>query len=117
MIPSGNTLVMGGMVQDDVRNSNTKVPILGDIPILGQAFRSDSKSRQQSNLLIFITPTIVTDGDFQPTHTDFLKNKPPVKDNTEEDWTAWDSGKPKDWSHPDVRPESEKFSDASQYVQ
>jgi len=117
MIPSGNTLVMGGMVQDDVRNSNTKVPILGDIPILGQAFRSDSKSRQQSNLLIFITPTIVTDGDFQPTHTDFLKNKPPVKDSIEEDWTAWDSGKPKDWSHPDVRPESEKFSDASQYVQ
>ena len=42
MIPSGNTLVLGGLVQDDVRNSNTKVPILGDIPLLGGLFRSET---------------------------------------------------------------------------
>jgi type II secretory pathway component GspD/PulD (secretin) len=98
MIPSGNTLVLGGLVQDDVRNSNTKVPILGDIPVLGHAFRSDAKSRQKSNLLIFITPTIVQDEDFQPTKTDFLKT--PVSDSVEGEWGAWDSGKPLDWSKP-----------------
>ncbi len=55
MIPSGHTLVLGGLVQDDTRTANTKVPILGDIPGLGHAFRSDSKQRQKNNLLVFIT--------------------------------------------------------------
>jgi general secretion pathway protein D len=100
MIPSGNTLVLGGLVQDDVRTSNTKVPVLGDIPILGYAFRSDSKSRQKNNLIIFITPTIVQDSDYQPTKTDFMKSPVPLKDSVEGDWSSWDSGKPKDWSKP-----------------
>ena len=42
MIPSGNTLVLGGLVQDDVRKGNTKVPLLGDIPILGHLFKSQT---------------------------------------------------------------------------
>ncbi|HWQ90474.1 MAG TPA: hypothetical protein VN673_02295, partial [Clostridia bacterium] len=93
MIPSGNTLVLGGLVQDDVRNGNTKVPLLGDIPVLGSLFRADTKSRQKSNLMVFITPTIVEDSDFQPTATDFLKHAVPG-DSVEPDWSAWDSGKP-----------------------
>ncbi|MPN59933.1 hypothetical protein SDC9_207656 [bioreactor metagenome] len=97
LIPSGNTLVLGGLVQDDVRSDNTKVPILGDIPVLGRAFRSDSKSRQKSNLIIFITPTIIQDSDFQPTKTDFLKSKVPTSDSIEPDWSAMDSGKAKKW--------------------
>jgi len=100
MIPSGNTLVLGGLVQDDIRKSNTKVPVLGDIPYLGLAFRSDSKSRQKSNLLIFITPTIVQDDDYQPTTTDFLKTPVPVSDSVDGEWGPWDSGKPMDWSKP-----------------
>ncbi len=99
MIPSGNTLVMGGMMQDDVRSGNTKVPVLGDIPVLGYLFRSDTKSRQKSNLLVFVTPTIVRDEDFQPTATGFLKNRVPTQDTVDGDWSAWDSGKPKDWSN------------------
>jgi len=100
MIPSGNTLVLGGLVQDDVRNSNTKVPVLGDLPLVGSAFRSDTKSRQKSNLIIFITPTIVEDTDFQPTKSDFLKIPAPSSDTLDTDWSAWDSGKPLDWSKP-----------------
>lgn len=100
MIPSGNTLVLGGLVQDDVRKSNTKVPVLGDIPYLGQLFRSDSKSRQKANLLIFITPTIVQEEDYQPTTTDFLKTPVPVSDSIDGEWGPWDSGKPMDWSKP-----------------
>jgi len=89
---------MGGLIEDDVHNQNTKVPILGDIPGLGLLFRSDSKSRQKSNLIVFLTPTIIGDSDFQPTTSDFLKTPVPVKDSVEGDWSAWDSGKPKDWS-------------------
>ena len=92
LIPSGNTLVMGGLIQDQQRNGNTKVPILGDIPGLGFLFRKDSKEMDKQNLTIFITPTVVQDADFQPTKTEFLKQDGTEK--TTEDWSWWDSGKP-----------------------
>ena len=100
MIPSGNTLVLGGLIQDDVRNQNTKVPFLGDIPLLGYAFRSEAKQRQKGNLLIFITPTIVQDDDFMPTKTDFLKTALPAGDYVSPDWSAYDLAKPLDWKKP-----------------
>ncbi len=100
MIPSGNTLVLGGLVQDDIRTSDTKVPVLGDIPLVRTAFHSNSKSRQKSNLLVFITPTIVNDEDFQPTRSDFLKTPTPTSDSIEGEWSSWDTGKPMDWSRP-----------------
>lgn len=96
MIPSGNTLVLGGLMQDDESKSGNKVPLLGDIPLLGAAFRSSSKTRQKDNLIVFITPTIVEDSDFHPTHTDFLQS--PVDATEGKDWSAWDSDKPADWS-------------------
>src|SRR5262249_20909911 len=100
IIPSGNTLVLGGLVSDDVRNSNTKVPFLGDVPGLGYLFRTDQKAREKQNLLIFITPTIVRDDDFQPTTTAFHKTPVPSADSVDTEWSAIDSGKPKDWSKP-----------------
>jgi len=96
MIPSGNTLVLGGLMQDDESTSGNKVPLLGDIPGLGSAFRSSSKTRQKDNLIVFITPTIVEDSDFHPTHSDFLQS--PVDATAGKDWSAWDSDKPADWS-------------------
>jgi type II secretory pathway component GspD/PulD (secretin) len=111
MIPSGNTLVMGGMISDSVNSGNIKVPLLGDIPYLGLLFRSDTKSRLKQNLLIFITPTIVQDEDFQPTKSTFLKAPVPIKDSVEGDWSAWDSGKPKDWSKKAV-PQQPAFDDS-----
>ncbi|HZR18381.1 MAG TPA: secretin N-terminal domain-containing protein [Verrucomicrobiae bacterium] len=112
MIPSGHTLVLGGLVQDDVRNGNTKVPLLGDIPVFGYLFRSDTKTRQKSNLLVFLTPTIVQEEDFQPTPSAFLKTPVPTKDSVEGDWSAWDSGKPADWKDPDVSAASGKFDES-----
>jgi general secretion pathway protein D len=100
MIPSGNTLVMGGMMSDSVNKGGNKVPLLGDIPLLGGLFRSETKSRLKQNLLIFITPTIVQDEDFQPTKSTFLKERLPAHDDIEGEWSAWDDGKPKDWSKP-----------------
>ena len=93
MIPSGNTLVLGGLVSDKVNKDFIKVPILGDIPYLGLLFRQDHKKREQSNLIIFITPTIVQDEDFQPAKTDFMKTPVPSESNGP-DWSAWDSGVP-----------------------
>jgi len=100
MIPSGNTLVMGGLINDTKTKDYIKVPLLGDIPILGLAFRHESKARTKQNLLIFITPTIVEDEAFHVTSTgeEFLKNRIIPKPYTEE--SAWDSGKPHDWSKP-----------------
>ena len=75
LIPSGNTLVMGGLLNDNSTEGNTKVPIMGDIPGLGWLFRSEAKTQNKKNLIVFITPTIVQNEDFQPTQTDFLKTR------------------------------------------
>ncbi|HUS36939.1 MAG TPA: secretin N-terminal domain-containing protein [Verrucomicrobiae bacterium] len=77
MIPSGNTLVMGGLSQDISNKGFTKVPFLGDIPVLGWAFRSESIQRKKRNIFIFVTPTIIEDADYQPYRTDFLNTKMP----------------------------------------
>jgi type II secretory pathway component GspD/PulD (secretin) len=60
-------------------------------------FRHDTKARQKSELLVFVTPTIVQDSDYQPTTSTFLKTPVPASDVLEGDWSAWDSGKPRDW--------------------
>jgi type II secretory pathway component GspD/PulD (secretin) len=95
MVPSGNTLVMGGLLSDSSTKSYNKVPILGDLPGIGMAFRRDSKSRNKANLLIFITPTIIQDTDFRETPTTFLQTPIPAKPDP--DFSAWDSGKPYQW--------------------
>jgi len=101
LIPSGNTLVLGGLISDETSTANSKVPIMGDIPVVGGLFRHDSKRREKNNLMLFITPTIVGDTDFQPTTTSFLQSKPVGVDET--DWSAWDSGQPRDWSKKGVK--------------
>jgi len=103
LIPSGNTLVMGGLIKDDLVKAGTKVPILGDLPGIGYAFRSSRKERKKSNLIIFITPTIVSDDDFTPTESDFLQKKPPVDrpDRDDPEFEGWlDRTAPHDWSKP-----------------
>jgi type IV pilus assembly protein PilQ len=59
LIKSGDTLAIGGLLSDQVSKGRTKVPILGDIPLLGYAFQSHDNERQKRNLLIFVTPTIL----------------------------------------------------------
>lgn len=100
MIPSGSTLVMGGMVNDTRSKSYTKIPLLGDIPFAGLAFRKEGKTRNKQNLLIFVTPTIVDDGDYQASTSGrvFLQSRPTESPEPKE--TAWDSGKPHDWTQP-----------------
>jgi type II secretory pathway component GspD/PulD (secretin) len=100
MIPSGHTLVMGGLISDRTTKSNTKVPILGDIPGAGWFFRTKGKERNKGNLLIFVTPTIVDGEDYMvnPVGRDFLKTR--YSEKVEPVETAWDSAKPHDWTKP-----------------
>jgi type II secretory pathway component GspD/PulD (secretin) len=96
IIPSGHTLVMGGLISDSTTKSHKKVPLLGDLPGIGMAFRQDSKSRNKQNLLIFVTPTIISESDFQSLpSSQFLKAVPKESGTVTE--SAWDSGKPYDW--------------------
>jgi type II secretory pathway component GspD/PulD (secretin) len=97
-VPSGYTLVLGGMDQDTVNNTFTKVPFFGDLPGLGNLFRSSSKDHQKQTVLIFVTPTIVSDTDYQPATDTFLKRKGPSVDEKRE--PPWDTGEPYDWTKP-----------------
>jgi type II secretory pathway component GspD/PulD (secretin) len=101
LIPNSHTLVMGGLVKDNPNASYTKVPVLGDIPVLGLAFRYENKSMEKDNLLIFITPTIVKDTDFKPATTDFLDSSPRTMKDPMNMHTWLDSAQPRgDWSNP-----------------
>ena len=59
LIKSGDTLAIGGLLQDEVSKSRTKVPVMGDIPVLGYLFQSRINARVKRNLLVFVTPTII----------------------------------------------------------
>ncbi|WOI37694.1 type II secretion system secretin GspD [Alteromonas sp. CI.11.F.A3] len=62
IVDDGGTIVLGGLIDEDVQESVSKVPLLGDIPILGNLFKSTSTSKRKRNLMVFLKPTIVRDG-------------------------------------------------------
>jgi general secretion pathway protein D len=97
-VPSGMTLVLGGLETDVMNKTYTKVPLLGDIPGLGGIFGSNSKEHSQETILIFVTPTIIQDTDFKPNDTHFLDSKQEVMPSHKD--PAWDSGVPYDWTKP-----------------
>lgn len=55
----GQTVVLGGLISEAVAKRKDKVPVLGDLPIIGRLFRSEAMSSSKKNLVIFVTPTIV----------------------------------------------------------
>ena len=61
IVQDGATLVLGGLIQDQVTESRSRVPLLGRIPLLGALFRSDSTKKTKTNLMVFIKPTILRD--------------------------------------------------------
>ena len=52
-------VVLGGLIQDDISNNERKVPLLGDVPLLGQLFRYQSRTRKKTNLLVFLRPQVI----------------------------------------------------------
>ncbi len=61
LVDNGETVVLGGIFEQETRTSQTKVPFFGDIPYVGRLFRKDSKVENKKELLIFVTPRIVND--------------------------------------------------------
>jgi general secretion pathway protein D len=62
IIQDGQMLVLGGLVDERALESESKVPLLGDIPVIGQLFKSTSTQTEKRNLMVFIKPTIIRDG-------------------------------------------------------
>jgi len=60
LVENGETIVLGGIYQQQILNDISKVPLLGDIPYVGVLFRTDSQVNEKRELLIFVTPRIVT---------------------------------------------------------
>jgi len=61
LVENGGTVVLGGIFQQIERDQATKVPVLGDIPVVGNLFKSTSRTNDKTELLIFITPKIVAE--------------------------------------------------------
>ncbi|HEY5764725.1 MAG TPA: secretin N-terminal domain-containing protein, partial [Candidatus Deferrimicrobiaceae bacterium] len=59
LVQNGNTVVIGGMMQESFNTLERKIPLLGDIPLLGNLFKFKSVSRKKTNLLIFLTPHVI----------------------------------------------------------
>ncbi len=114
MIPSGHTLVMGGLITDNTTKGFTKVPFFGDLPGIGWGFRRETKVRNKANLLIFVTPTLIQENHFQtpttdflqgrqqPTANDFLQTRPETMQEKPDSFM--DSAKPKEWGKKPAAP-------------
>lgn len=61
LVDDGGILILGGLMQEEVSDTETKVPLLGDIPLIGFLFRSESTAKTKANLMVFLRPTIIRD--------------------------------------------------------
>ena len=79
VIDDGATLVLGGLLKDEFSNGDSQVPLLGDIPVLGNLFKSRSRSRNKTNLMVFLRPVVIRSQDDSNALTldryDFMRQK------------------------------------------
>ena len=59
VVPDGNTVVIGGLIDDSFSITENKIPCFGDIPLAGWLFKSVSKAQDKTNLFLFLTPRVV----------------------------------------------------------
>lgn len=71
---SGETIVLGGLIRDDTNNGDRRVPVLGDIPVLGNLFKSKSKRQTKTNLVVFLRPTVIDNRDSAKALTELKLN-------------------------------------------
>lgn len=62
LVDEGQIIVLGGLIQDSVSNGQDKVPVLGDVPLMGNLFRHETRRRTKTNLMVFIRPYVLRDG-------------------------------------------------------
>ena len=63
LVEDGAIVVLGGLMQDDYSGSEEKLPGLGDVPIIGNLFKTEKRTRKKTNLMVFLRPTVIRDGD------------------------------------------------------
>ena len=61
MVEDGNTVVLGGLIDENLQQTEEKVPLLGDIPLLGALFRANTTTKVKQNLMVFLRPVILRD--------------------------------------------------------
>ena len=61
LVDDGNVIVIGGLLEDSYALGQDKVPVLGDVPVFGGLFRSEKRSRQKTNLMVFLRPVVIRD--------------------------------------------------------
>ncbi|MBU6465994.1 MAG: type II secretion system secretin GspD, partial [Burkholderiales bacterium] len=61
VVDDGNIIVIGGLLEDSYSSGEDKVPLFGDIPVVGNLFRSENRSRNKTNLMVFLRPTVIRD--------------------------------------------------------
>jgi general secretion pathway protein D len=61
LVEDGAIVVLGGLLQDEFANNQDKVPVLGDVPVFGNLFRSERRQRKKTNLMVFLRPVVVRD--------------------------------------------------------
>lgn len=82
-VGDGEIIVLGGLIQSDERITLNKVPLLGDIPVVGELFKSENKSRTKTNLMVFIRPRLVED---QQTRRDVTARKYGIVNESQNIW-------------------------------
>jgi|GEM_PF-269298 len=99
LVKSGDTVILGGMMQETVSNNESRVPLLGSIPILGNLFKFSSVSRKKTNLLIFLTPHIIKSPEdmFDVTTENQNKMDRFLEENKEEVKKILPKGKKMEW--------------------
>ncbi len=63
VVDDGQILVLGGLIEDRFETTRSKVPLLGDLPVVGALFRSESRTRKRSNLMVFLRPIVMRDAE------------------------------------------------------
>jgi general secretion pathway protein D len=61
LVDDGAVVVLGGLLQDEFSGNQEKVPVVGDVPVIGNLFKSESRSRRKTNLMVFLRPVVVRD--------------------------------------------------------
>jgi len=62
LVDDGQVIVLGGLIENNLKQKNNKVPLLGDIPLLGSLFRYEGRESKRTNLMVFLRPVILRDG-------------------------------------------------------
>jgi general secretion pathway protein D len=79
LVDDGQIVVLGGLIQDSLKGTVSKVPILGDLPVVGSLFRSDSRTHEKTNLMVFMRPVVLRDasspGSLTADRYEFIRNE------------------------------------------